>query len=176
MYDNDGRFPAGAMVLIRYPAPGMNAADTRDAWPWWLGSVECQGAPDEWQILVMGRVLGMDAFGQPAPAGTPDEEMYFPLCFRDSSEIRPCGDEPVKVVLIEFKKSGTKYLGCEGILAASDKSTGQAEMVLESGEVITIDACCLMSLAPVEDEPDDECGDPECGHLDHYAPEPAPIV
>ena len=29
--------------------------------------------------------------GTPAPAGTPDEHLLFPMCLRDASELRPAG-------------------------------------------------------------------------------------
>src|SRR5713101_875112 len=93
---NDGRFPDDSAVLVRYPdAPqaqqvtGPEARAEREAWPWLSGTVEEQCGPDEWLVTVEDRRVAELADGSPALDGTPDEDLFFPQCFRDSSEIRP---------------------------------------------------------------------------------------
>jgi hypothetical protein len=101
--ENDGRFPDESEVLVRYPAhpgperqPGQSQAEhlavlraERETWPWLPGTVEQQCGPDEWLVTIEDRRLAVLQDGRPAPAGTADEDLLFPQCFRDSSELRP---------------------------------------------------------------------------------------
>lgn len=89
--ENDGRFPDESDVLVRYPGFGMTASHARD-WPWLPGVIENQCGPDEWLVTVYDRALAMLEDGSPAPEGTPGEDMYFPQCFRDSSELKRTED------------------------------------------------------------------------------------
>lgn len=90
--ENDGRFPDEAGVLVRYPGPGMTAETPRETWPWLAGVVEQQCGPDEWLVTVYAREVASLEDGSPAPDGTPEDDMYHPGCFRDSSELRLEGD------------------------------------------------------------------------------------
>jgi hypothetical protein len=85
---NDGRFPDESDVLVRYPAPGMTHETPRDQWPWMAGVIEQQCGPDEWLVTVYARELATLEDGSPAPEVTPAEDMFFPQCFRDSSELK----------------------------------------------------------------------------------------
>jgi hypothetical protein len=86
--DNDGRFPDESEVLVRYPLGGHGAAEDRDAWPWLPGAIEAQCGPDEWLVTIEDRRLAELEDGSLAPEGAPDEDLLFPQCFRDGSEIR----------------------------------------------------------------------------------------
>jgi hypothetical protein len=86
-YENDGRFPDGSQVRVRYPLPGMTADTPRESWPWMAGTIELQGGPDEWTVLVQAREVAELADGTRAPEGTPEDEVWCPLCFRDASEL-----------------------------------------------------------------------------------------
>jgi hypothetical protein len=100
--DNDGRFPDESPVLVRYPLPpfsqqkpGQSDAERlaelaaeRKTWPWLAGTIEQQCGPDEWKITIEDRRLAELENGSPAPEGAPGEDLLFPQCFRDSSEIR----------------------------------------------------------------------------------------
>lgn len=91
--ENDGRFPDDSAVLVRYPAPGMTAETPRETWPWLPGIIEVQGAPDEWCVTVTDRRLAtLEDMRTPAPPGTPDEDMWFPQCFRSAEELRRADD------------------------------------------------------------------------------------
>jgi len=90
-YDNDGRFPDGAAVQARYPDPARRLSGDRDAWPWLDATVERQCGPDEWLVIIEDRRLAELEDGTPAPAGTPDEHLLFPMCFRESAELRQAG-------------------------------------------------------------------------------------
>ena len=43
-------------------------------------------------MCVEVRELAMLGDGSPAPAGTVDEDLFYPCCFRDGSEIRRATD------------------------------------------------------------------------------------
>ena len=89
--DNDGRFPDDSAVEVRYPQ-GKEEQGDRSAWPWLPGSIVEQCAPDEWRVCVEARELAMLDDGSPAPTGTADEDLFYPCCFRDASEIRCATD------------------------------------------------------------------------------------
>ncbi len=105
-YDNDGRFPDESAVLVRYPLtpgpeqkPGQSDAEQlavraaeRKTWPWLLGTVEQQCGPDEWLITIEDRRVAEVGDGSPAPEGTPDDDLLFPQCYRDASELQAAPD------------------------------------------------------------------------------------
>jgi hypothetical protein len=78
--DNDGRFPDDSRVEVRYPRTRQEEHGDRAAWPWLPGSIVEQCGPDEWRVCVEDRGV--------APRNTASRNLYYPLCFRDSSEIR----------------------------------------------------------------------------------------
>jgi len=86
---NDGRWPDGTEVLTPYPSPGMTADTPHDDWPWAPAVIEHQGGPDEWLLTIYAREVAQLEDGSPAPAGTPDDDLWWPQAFRDASEIRP---------------------------------------------------------------------------------------
>ncbi len=86
--DNDGRFPDGSAVEVRYPRDKREEQGDRSAWPWLPGSILSQCGPDEWYVCVEARELAMLGDGSPAPVGTADEDLFYLCCFREGSEIR----------------------------------------------------------------------------------------
>jgi hypothetical protein len=87
--DNDGRFPDDSRVEVRYPRSKREENGDRLAWPWLTGSILEQCGPDEWYVCVEVRELAVLGDGRRATDGTPEGDLYYPCCFRDSSEIRP---------------------------------------------------------------------------------------
>ena len=98
---NDGRWPDAKAVMVRYPLaesqvtgdifdPEVQAQlrTERETWPWLPGEIAGQCGPDEWECVIYDRRVARLEDGSPAPDGTPDEDLYFPLCFRDGAEIR----------------------------------------------------------------------------------------
>lgn len=83
-------FPDEADVMVRYPAPGTTASDPHENWPWMPGVIENRCGPNEWLVTVYARELAQLEDGTPAPDGNRDEDMWFPQCFRDASELRLC--------------------------------------------------------------------------------------
>ena len=87
--DNDGKFPDESLVEVRYPRSKQEAQTDRDSWPWLPGSIVEQCGPDEWYVCVEVRDLAVLRDGWRASRGTASRNLYYPCCFRDSSEIRP---------------------------------------------------------------------------------------
>lgn len=75
-------------VEVRYPLTPEQAQGDRSAWPWLPGWVAEVCGPDEWQVCVQTPGLGRTAEGEIPEPGVADDEVFFPVCFRDSSEIR----------------------------------------------------------------------------------------
>lgn len=102
IHENDSRFPDEAAVLVRYPlrpAPERHPDQSQDehlavlradreTWPWLPGTVEQRCGPDEWLVTIEDRRLALLDDGSPAPEGTVDEDLLFPQCYRDSSELQ----------------------------------------------------------------------------------------
>lgn len=86
--DNDGRFPDDTPVEVRYPRTWREELGDRSAWSWLPGSILGQCGPDEWHVCVQAHELAALDDGTPAPAGTADEDLFYPCCFRDTSELR----------------------------------------------------------------------------------------
>jgi hypothetical protein len=78
----------GAAVEVRYPAPGMAHLTPRETWPWYPGTIEEVCSADEWLIAVESRNVATTEDGSPATADVADEDVFYPLCFRDHAEIR----------------------------------------------------------------------------------------
>lgn len=100
--DNDHRFPDEAAVLVRYPLqpglsrqPGQSEEEhlaainaDRETWPWLVGTIEQRCGPDEWLVTIEDRRLAVLDDGSPAPDDTPGEDLLFPQCCRDNSELQ----------------------------------------------------------------------------------------
>jgi len=80
-------YTEGMPVLVRYPRSGQEKGD-RAAWPWLPGVIEDVCGPDEWLVTFECLDVATTEDGSPAPADAADDDLYFPGCFRDSSEIR----------------------------------------------------------------------------------------
>jgi hypothetical protein len=59
------------------------------------GTVLSQCGPDEWDVLVEAGELATPDDGTPAMPGTPEDELCYPACFRDASELRPAAGRQV---------------------------------------------------------------------------------
>ena len=108
-YENDGRLSDGLWVLTRYPLPSMTPETPRGSWPWWVATIEQQCGHDEWQLLIWGRELATLEDGSPAPEGTDEDDLLYPLAFRDYSEIRLIADYRAE----EIRDRGGRYEGAD---------------------------------------------------------------
>ena len=78
-------YPEGCWVETPYPLTEEQAHGPRESWPWLPGWVSGVCGPDEWLITVQVPGLAELEDGTPAPEGTPEEEAFYPGCFRDAS-------------------------------------------------------------------------------------------
>jgi hypothetical protein len=85
--DTAGAWREDDAVEIRYPLPGNEQSD-RASWPWLPGTIIAVCGPDEWQVCIEVRKLATLEDGRPPRRNTPDHKVFYPVCFRDSSEIR----------------------------------------------------------------------------------------
>jgi hypothetical protein len=60
----------------------------RATWPWLPGTVLQRVGPDEFQIVVEVPELATLEDGSLAPEATPDDDLWYPVCFRDAAEIK----------------------------------------------------------------------------------------
>ena len=78
-------------VLVKYPlTPGQEKGD-RAAWPWLPGTIVQQCGPEEWQVCVEDMSVAVRKDGSRPTPRTPRNRLYYPLCFRDASEIKLAG-------------------------------------------------------------------------------------
>ncbi len=85
---SDGMLADETPVFVRYPRTSEEERGDRANWPWLPGTIVQQCGPDEWQVCVedMSVAVRKDC-SKPTPR-TPQHKLYYPLCFRDASEIK----------------------------------------------------------------------------------------
>ena len=71
-------YPEESWVEVRYPLTTGQERGAREAWPWLPGWVVSVCGPDEWEICVQA----------PELASQHEGETVYPVCFRESSELR----------------------------------------------------------------------------------------
>ncbi len=85
---NEERFPNGTAVEVRFPLTREQHHGDGEAWPWLPGTITEQCGPDEWQVCVEDMSVAVRKDGSKPTPRTPQNKLFYPLCFRDSSEIR----------------------------------------------------------------------------------------
>ena len=88
-------YPDGCDVLVKYPRSKAEEHRDRSAWPWLPGWIVQQCGQDEWEACMIAPELAMLEDGSKSPPDTPEDQLLYPVCFRDSSELRPVPDEEV---------------------------------------------------------------------------------
>jgi hypothetical protein len=81
-------YPDDSAVWVRYPRSEQEKQGDRSAWPWLPGTIEQRCGPDEWQVCVEDMSVAVRKDGSKPTPRTPRNRLYYPLCFRDTSEIR----------------------------------------------------------------------------------------
>jgi hypothetical protein len=76
-------YPEDSWVEVRFPVTAGQEHGDRGAWPWLPGWVVSICGPGEWEICVQAPELAVEHDGEPV----------YPVCFRDSSELRIPGAE-----------------------------------------------------------------------------------
>ena len=85
--DMAGAWHEDDSVEVRFPLPG-DGQSNRSSWPWLPGTILEVCGPDEWQVCVEARELATLEDGRRPQCNTPEHKLFYPVCFRDSSEIR----------------------------------------------------------------------------------------
>jgi hypothetical protein len=83
---NDGRFPDDSPIETRFPLNQEQHDGDREAWPWLPGTIVQQVGPDEWQVCVEDIAVATRKEGSRPTPRTRRNRLYYPPCFRDSSE------------------------------------------------------------------------------------------
>ena len=78
-------------VLVKYPRSKDEERGDRADWPWLPGTILEQCGPDEWQVCVEDMSVAVRKDGSRPTPRTPRNRLYYPLCFRDASEIKLAG-------------------------------------------------------------------------------------
>ncbi|MGA2830329.1 MAG: hypothetical protein ABSF03_29950 [Streptosporangiaceae bacterium] len=78
-------------VPVRFPRSQAGEQADREQWPWLPGVIAQRVGEEEWQVCVADRQVATAEDGTPAPDGTPDADLWHPVVFRDSSELRRVG-------------------------------------------------------------------------------------
>jgi hypothetical protein len=81
-------FAEDVAVMVRYPRTTEEERGDRARWPWLPGTVLQRVGPDEWQVCVEDLAVAVRADGSKPTARTPRRHLYYPMCFRDASEIK----------------------------------------------------------------------------------------
>jgi hypothetical protein len=79
-------FCGDAPVLVWFPLTDDVARD-RGAWSWLPSSIIGRCRPDEWNVVVEVSALAVP--DPSVPKGDAPENLLYPACFRDASELRP---------------------------------------------------------------------------------------
>jgi hypothetical protein len=76
-------------VLVRYPRTTEEERGDRARWPWLPGTILERCGPDEYRVCVEVRELAVRRDGSKPTPRTPRNRLYYPCCYRDSSELKP---------------------------------------------------------------------------------------
>ena len=85
-------YPDEMAVLVRYPRDKAEEKAGRESWPWLPGTIVQRCGPDEWEVCVDAREVAMPGDGTRPPEDVPGDQVLYPCCFRDASELRPAPD------------------------------------------------------------------------------------
>ena len=83
-----GQLVEDTPVMVRYPRTNEEERDDRANWPWLPGMILEQCGPDEWRVCVEVRELAVRQDGSKPTPRTPQHKLFYPCCYRDSSEIK----------------------------------------------------------------------------------------
>ena len=85
---SDGMLADKNAGLRSVPRTKEEERGDRAEWPWLPGTILQQCGPDEWQVCVEDMAVAVRKDGSKPTPRTPKNRLYYPLCFRDASEIR----------------------------------------------------------------------------------------
>ena len=91
MSEGGAVFTEDMAVMVRFPRTKEDEQGDRARWPWLPGTILQQCGPDEWQVCVEDMSVAVRKDGSKPTPCTPTNRLYYPLCFRDASEIKLAG-------------------------------------------------------------------------------------
>ena len=91
MSEDGPAFAEDVAVEVRYPRTKQEEQGNRADWPWLPGTIVQQCGPDEWQVCVEDMSVAVRKDGSKPTPRTPKNKLFYPLCFRDASEIKLAG-------------------------------------------------------------------------------------
>jgi hypothetical protein len=83
-----GQLVEDTLVMVRYPRTNEEERGDRANWSWLPGTIVEQCGPDEWQVCVEDMAVAVREDGSKPTPKTPQHKLFYPLCFRDASEIK----------------------------------------------------------------------------------------
>ena len=83
-----GQLVEDTPVMVRYPRTNEEERGDRANWSWLPGTIVGQCGQDEWQVCVEDMAVAVRQDGSKPTPRTPKNRLYYPLCFRDASEIK----------------------------------------------------------------------------------------
>ena len=86
-----GQLVEDTPVLVKFPRTKDEERGDRAAWPWLPGTIVQQCGPDEYQVVVEDMAVAVREDGSKPTPRTPQHKLYYPCCYRDSSEIKLAG-------------------------------------------------------------------------------------
>ena len=86
--DSAAVFAEDVAVMVKFPRTKVEEQGDRARWPWLPGTVLQRVGPDEYQVVIEVPELAVRADGSKPTSRTPRRNLYYPMCFRDASEIR----------------------------------------------------------------------------------------
>ncbi len=75
-------------VMVKFPLTPEQEKGDRAGWPWLPGTIVEQVGPDEWRVIVEDIAVAVREDGSKPTPRTPQHKLFYPLAYRDSSEIR----------------------------------------------------------------------------------------
>jgi len=88
MAEDGPAFAKDVAVKVRFPRTNEEERGDRANWSWLPGTIVEQVGPDEWQVCVEDMSVAVREDGSKPTPRTPQRNLYYPPCFRDSSEIK----------------------------------------------------------------------------------------
>ena len=88
MSEDGPAFAEDMAVVVRYPRTKQEEQGDWAGWPWLPGTIVQQCGSDEWQVCVEDMSVAVRKDGSKPTPRTPTNRLYYPLCFRDASEIK----------------------------------------------------------------------------------------
>ena len=84
-------FAEDTPVMVKFPRTTEEERGDRADWPWLPGTIFERVGPDEYRVCVEDPAVAVRKDGSKPTPRTPKNRLYYPCCFRDSSEIRLAG-------------------------------------------------------------------------------------